>query len=287
MSTRILLILIAGLVAASQAANLIRIGDASPFAISFWRLFIASVILLVINGNPFQSFRQKPKRLLYLSLFCGLMLALHFFSWIASVQNTSVANAVLFFSLNPLFTVLFENIFLGEKITKKELMSLSLAFSGVAVVAYHDFSFSYEHLYGDFLSIVCAFFFAAYFFIGRVVLKEVRGVHYMQVVYMSAAIVSLVACIIFEVPIFDYSNRNWICFISLAIIPTILGHTFLNFSLTEIKASTVSILTLTEPVMATFGAYIFYGESINSVSVIGFILISLSAVMILRKKQPT
>ena len=103
MSTKILLILITGLVAASQAANLIKIGDASPFAISFWRLFIASIVLLLINGNPFESFKAKPKKLLWLTGLCGLMLSLHFFSWIASVQNTSVANAVLFFSVNPFF----------------------------------------------------------------------------------------------------------------------------------------------------------------------------------------
>ncbi len=118
-------------------------------------------------------------------------------------------------------------------------------------------------------------------------MNEVRGVHYMLLVYMSAALVSFIACLIFQVPISDYSSRNWICFISLAIIPTILGHTFLNFSLTEIKASTLSILTLTEPVMAAFGAYIFYGENITLVSVIGFTLITISAVLILQKKQPT
>ena len=135
------------------------------------------------------------------------------------------------------------------------------------------------------LSIVCAFFFAAYLLIGRIVLIEVRGAHYMLVVYMSAAFISFITCLILEVPILDYSSRNWLCFISLAIIPTVLGHTFLNFSLTEIKASTLSILTLTEPVMAAIGAYIFYGENITLISVIGFIFITISAVLILQKSS--
>ena len=210
-----------------------------------------------------------------------------FFSWITSVQNTSVANAALFFSMNPVFAVLLESLILRERITKRELLSLGVALSGVIVVAYHDFNFSMEHLYGDVMSIICAFFFAAYFLIGRVVMKEIRGVHYMMLVYLSAAFFSLLACLIFEVPILDYSKRNWICFVSLAIIPTILGHTFLNLSLKEIKASTLSLLTLTEPIMATVVAYFVYGENITLVSSVGFVLISISAFLVLtgQKKQ--
>ena len=200
------------------------------------------------------------------------------------MQHTSVANAVLFFSINPIFSVLLENIFLKEKVTQREIISLIIAVFGVSIVAYYDFNFSYDNLFGDILSIICAFFFAAYFLIGRVVLRRIDGLHYMMSVYISAAFFSLLACIFFSVPLFDYSLRNWTCFTSLAIIPTILGHTCLNLSLKEIKASTLSILTLTEPVMAAFGAYIFYNESIEPVSILGFVLITISAVLILQKK---
>ena len=73
------------------------------------------------------------------------------------MQNTSVANAALFFSMNPVFAVLLESLILRERITKRELLSLGVALSGVIVVAYHDFNFSMEHLYGDVMSIICAF----------------------------------------------------------------------------------------------------------------------------------
>ena len=36
--------------------------------------------------------------------------------------------------------------------------------------------------------------------------------------------------------------------------------------------------------MAAFGAYIFYNESIEPVSILGFVLITISAVLILQKK---
>ncbi|MFH1998980.1 MAG: hypothetical protein ABIK28_04820, partial [Planctomycetota bacterium] len=44
-SKKIILYLCIGLLAASQSANIIRIGDAHPIALAAWRLLIASLLL--------------------------------------------------------------------------------------------------------------------------------------------------------------------------------------------------------------------------------------------------
>jgi len=72
---------------------------------------------------------------------------------------------------------------------------------------------------------------------------------------------------------FPYSNKAYLWFILLAIIPQLLGHSIFNWALKYISAAYVSISLLGEPVGSTILAYMILHETPGGLKIFGAILI--------------
>src|SRR5438093_7993781 len=108
-----LLVLIVAVLATTYAGPIVRFAMAPALAIAFWRL---AMVLPVTGGLavwersgergavPFgASTGTAPRSPLPLIVLSGLLLAMHFWSWIASLRFTSVASSVVLVSLKPVF----------------------------------------------------------------------------------------------------------------------------------------------------------------------------------------
>ncbi len=97
-----LLILIGAVLATTYAGPIVRFATAPALAIAFWRLALVLPVtgsLAVWEGRGEQG--TAPRSLLPLIILSGLLLALHFWSWIASLRFTTVASSVVLVSLKP------------------------------------------------------------------------------------------------------------------------------------------------------------------------------------------
>jgi len=156
-----------GLVAASQSGNLIRLGDAHPVALAAWRLLIAAVFLAPLAGRDLGLLKKLSPRERFLLVLAGLALATHFFAWIAAVQMTTVANAAVFFSINPVITATASYFIFGERASRRLFVSIALGILGVAVLGGGDLSLHREHLAGDAMAVLCSVLFTVYFLLGK------------------------------------------------------------------------------------------------------------------------
>src|SRR4030067_502056 len=95
-----------GILAVSTASIFIRFAqrEVASLVIAAWRLTIASLILV-----PIAAFTHKKelvglsRREILLALLSGFFLALHFATWITSLEYTTVASAVELVSTIPLW----------------------------------------------------------------------------------------------------------------------------------------------------------------------------------------
>ena len=71
---------------------------------------------------------------------------------------------------------------------------------------------------------------------------------------------SLVWCLAAGVALTGFAPNVWLGFVLLAVVPTICGHTVFNWLLGYLRADTVSIAILAEPVGAAALAFLFFGE---------------------------
>jgi len=277
---KVYLFLAAGLVAASQSGNIIRLGEAHPVAIAAWRLIIAAVILVPLAGGRLRELKKLSGMDQVLLLLSGIFLATHFFTWIAAVQMTTVANAAVFFSINPVMAALGGLIFFKEKIGWRLGAAIGLGVVGVLVIGLDDFSISREHFAGDLWAVVCAVLFAGYFLIGRRLRRTMDTDVYVASVYGIAALISFACLLALDLPVVAYGSQTWLCFVLMALVPTMIGHTSYNYALKYIPVGRIAVATLSEPLLAGIVAFFAWGEGITWLVALGYLLICLSVVVL-------
>ena len=278
--------LVVGILAASQSGNIIRIGEAHPVAIAAWRLFIASCLLAPLAGRRLAELRRLTRRESGLLLASGAALALHFIAWIAAVQMTTVANAAIFFAANPVLTAAAGHLLFGERITGKLALSVGLGLAGVVVIGLGDLGLDPQHLGGDLAALVCSLLFTVYFLLGKRLRRVLSTTTYASAVYGVAAPFAGLFLFVLDVPVFDYDSRTWLCFVLMALVPTMLGHTSFNSALRHIDASRVSAATLSEPALAGLVAWFAWDEAVTGQAFAGYALIAVSVLVLLLDRAP-
>jgi drug/metabolite transporter (DMT)-like permease len=108
----------------------------SPIALSFWRTAGGALVLAV----PAAASRQRPmgtQRLLV--VVAGAALALHFASWLASLELTSVAASVTLVSCAPLLIAGFLAL-TGRRPSRRTWLAIAAALAGTALITGGDAS---------------------------------------------------------------------------------------------------------------------------------------------------
>ncbi|MEA2453322.1 MAG: hypothetical protein QOG04_2032 [Actinomycetota bacterium] len=246
-----------GVLAASVSAILIRYAeDASGIAISFWRSAASSVLLL-----PFAipGLKRMNARDYLLPVVAGLFLAVHFATWITSVNLTSIASSVLLVCTTPIFVAIAARWIFNERLGVLGWSGIGLALLGSALVAGFDFGGS--RIEGNVLALIGAITVSGYSLAGRVSRQKLGILEYAVVTYGASAIVLLIIAVPAHVQLSGYSSQTWWAIAGLVVGPQLLGHTFINFALRAIDATRVSIVIMAEPVIATILAYFLFLET--------------------------
>lgn len=271
--------LMVGLVAASQSGNIIRLGDAHPAAIAAWRLLLASAMLFPLAAGELRALAALTRRERVMLLLSGVALAFHFFLWIGAVQRTTVANAALFFAINPVITALAARLLFKEKLGKALALSILMGVAGVLVLGGGDLSVRPDHLPGNLMAIGCSVLFTVYFLLGKKLRTRLPTAVYVTACYGVAATVGFICLLALRLPIVSYSGRTWLCFLMMAVIPTMIGHTSINHAVRYLAAGWISAATLCEPLFAGLVAYLVWGEDVTIHAVLGYVLIAVSVLM--------
>jgi drug/metabolite transporter (DMT)-like permease len=214
-----------------------------------------------------------PRRERWLTLAAGLVLSLHFITWIGGVQRTSVGHATLILAIAPVLTALGGRLFLGESTSRRLWLGILLGLAAVAVVGGADLGTRPGFLAGDGLIVISAVAFAAYTLFGRRLRPHLPAATYAAALYAVAGVASFGVLLALGQPAVAYSPRNWLCFVLMAAIPTGMGHTAINMALRYLSAATVTVLTLAEPSLASLVAYVAWGEPITLAMVASYALV--------------
>lgn len=246
--------------AISWAGPLVRFTTAPAVAVAAWRLllsvaFIAAVLLIRRTPPP-----RLHARDWLTAATAGIFLAAHFWSWIGSLELTTVSSSVVLVSTQPVFVALLSGALLGEAATRRQWAGIMVAVSGAVVIAWGDFGRGSDAVTGDLLAIAGAIFVSIYYVAGRRLRPLVDLWWYTGIVYGTAALVLLlVIAAMPSVPLVGYSRADWLVFVALAAGPMMLGHTAINYALRHVRAYVANLVVLAEPVGATLIAWALPG----------------------------
>lgn len=242
---------------------------APPIAIAALRVGIASLLLLAAGWREFGELARIPKRDRPFVLLSGLLLAVHFGSWIASLSFTSTAASVALVCTNPVFAALFGRIFLGDRVARREVLGIGVAAAGCAVLAGGDWSAGGDALAGDGLALVGAASAAGYLVVGRRLRASVPLLPYLGVVNGIAAIALGIAALASGVAFGAIDQRAYVACAGAALIASFIGHSLLNAAVRTTPTHLVALAILGEPIGSSLITWAWFGEEPPSHAVIG------------------
>jgi len=260
------LVLTLALIGVSFSGPLVRLSHANALAIATWRLGFSLIVIavaLLLTGE-WRQWRRVTRRELTIAVGAGAMLAIHFWSWNASIAYTTVAASVVLVNTQPVVVALLSTFWLRERPTRLQWIGIAIAMLGALVVALPDFrtADSAAHpqaLLGDVLALVGAVAAAIYFVSGRRLRATLDLWPYVGLVYGSCFVVLLLLVAATGAALAPQPPREVAIFAALALGPMLLGHTGLNWALKHSPAYVVNLTLLGEPVGATIIAALLPG----------------------------
>jgi drug/metabolite transporter (DMT)-like permease len=263
------LALIIGALSVSTSAILVKWAQAPAAVIAFYRLFFTVLLMTPFFIPYLRELQTISKRDWLFSTISGVLLAFHFILWFESLNYTSVTSSVVLVTLQPLFAFIGGYVFFKEKLTIGAFLSGMLAIVGSMIISWGDFQISGKALFGDILALLACVMVTGYWLFGQDLRKRLSLMTYTYIVYGVSSLTLLLYVLVFHYPLLSYGKIDWLCFILLAIVPTLLGHSLMNWSVKWVSAATISMSILFEPVGAAILAYFLLGEIIQPSQWIG------------------
>lgn len=263
-----------GVSAVSSAAILIRLADAPALTIAAYRLALASIVVvpigLVTDWSALRSLTAKQWGLAAVSAAC---LAAHFAFWITSLEHTSVASSVILVTANPILVAIGARLILRERASPSIMIGIGMALFGGLVITVGDWGLGDRRLYGDFLAFLGAVAVAGYYIAGRSLRERLSLFGYVAPVYGGAAVILLAVVMATDTAMSGFSLETYGYLALVGVLPQLVGHSSLNWSLGYLPATLVATAVMAEPVGATLLAWVVLGEAPPVATVAGGALV--------------
>lgn len=258
------LALVWGVAAVSTGAIFARLADAPALVIAAYRVGLATLVLAPVAWwKAGSELRQLTRKDLLLSALSGFFLALHFATWISSLNYTSVANSVVLVNTNPLWVGLLTPLITRERIRPAVAVGILISVTGGVIIGIGDFASGSQALLGDGLALAGSMCAAVYLLLGRNLRKKLSLLAYIFVCYGSAAVILWALVLVLRLPVSGFSGGTYACFWAMALFTQLVGHSTYNWALKWFSAGLIAVSLLGEPIGSTILAYFIFGEGLT------------------------
>ena len=218
----------------------------------------------------------------------GFIFGMSFISGFAAVKMTSIANATMVGTLQPVLVLFVAPKLFGEKITLRKLLYSISAMIGVLVVVMAAASTSGAHLNGDLLAVLNVFIWTTYFVMSKK--RRDEGIHswsFLAAVFLCAAIIVLPYGAITSNDLGAMHVSDWWYVIGMAVGPGVIGHGMMTWAQGHIDVSLASMLGLISPVISSVLAWFVFHQSLTPLQLLGgvIVLVSLAALVRMQGKM--
>lgn len=255
----ILLIVVAALMWGTLGITTRFAGNVDAITIGFYRFLIALPLIALIMKFTGERITIPKEKIKYILL--GVTAALLVVFMAASIQASTIANALLLFYTAPVLATFMSLIFLKEKVKKESIVSLALCVIGIVMIM--GDGFMTDMWLGTMFGLLAGFFYACSLTVGRS-LKANSGTK--SAFWQS--VVGLVILIFIARP-FDVQVNEVPALIALGILNTALAPILLFEGLRRIKTQDVGIILMLDPLTNIFLGLLIFLEMPNLMTIIG------------------
>lgn len=291
-------VLALGIVAVSASALIIRegydaVGGGSTgrgLLMAFSRMALAAVLTL-----PAWRARTPGPRLPVgtrgRAVAGGLLLGLHFGTWLPSLAFTSIAASTTIVTTAPVWVVLMVWATQGVRPSGLTLVGIAVAIGGGVLVALGDVSglgSGSNPLLGNALALVAAITYSAHLLLGQAVQARGLGLWRWTTIVAAVGALAIAPLVVATAPgDGPFPVRFWLAVVALCIVSQLVGHSSLTWSTRWISPTLVSVAILLEPVLASAGAAALFDEVPGPLVLLGAVVLVVGVAVTTLAEQPS
>jgi len=266
-------------VAISFAASFFKkAAPTHPLVAAGIRLAVAALLLSPFTLRSLFTARLRGRQLRF-ALAAGVAYGVHFGAWVSSLTLTSVAASVTLVTVTPILLAVVALVTGRDRPGRRLWSALGIAVVGVTLIGGFDGLASTEALAGDALAFLGACAIAVYFVLCRRLGEELDLWAFSGVATAVGAISLLGTAALAGIPLQPASPEALGYLVLAAVLPQLVGHTLLTWSLRHAKPAAVAMAVVGEPAGATIIAWLWLGEGVSMPVALGCIL-TLAAIVL-------
>ncbi|WP_158971261.1 DMT family transporter [Paraglaciecola sp. L3A3] len=242
--------------------------------ITFGRSIIACIMLIAIvkfTGRRLSLYCAKDYMV---ALVLGLLMTVHWVSYFAAMQYSSVSVGMIALFSFPVITVLLEPLFERIRLVWQDVVSALVVLSGIGLMI-PEVSIDNDITLGIGLGIFSAFLYALRNLIHRKHFSHYSGAHAMA--YQTLVIF---VCLFFfsSKELYTADQHTYIWLFVLGTVLTAVPHALIAASLRHLRAKTFSLVACMQPLWGTIMAIVILKEQPNWQTFVGGLMVISAAI---------
>ncbi len=272
------LLVLLGVAMVSYSGPLVKLAlqyGANPASIAMMRMVLSALILLPLMcirrknqpAAPIRTLARLTRPQWLWSLAASAFLALHYLTWMTSLDATSTFASVALVCTQPLFVAALSGVVLKEKMPRQARLGAAVAVVGALLIGMNSIAGLSGNITGDILALLGAIFMAGHWLCNRYARRTADALPFMLLLYTQTAL--LLGLSLPFLGGFQMTGRALLAVAGLAVGCTLLGHSLFTLALGKVSATVVSFALLGEPVGAMLWSMLMFGEIPTPLLLIG------------------
>ncbi len=270
-----------GVVCIACSAIFVKVAALPGSTSAFYRMLFASAVAI-----PWCLAKRSllPSRnAVLLTLAGGMFLAIDLVLWQVALLMTSATNATLLANVAPLWVALGALILFRERLGSYFWLGLVLALAGMALVVSGGGRQLASFNHGDMLAVSASFFYALYFLVTQRVRAGMDTLTFLALSAASGVVLLLAVCVVSGAPLSGFSARAWAALAALGLVSHFGGYLAINYALGHMRATTVSVSLLGNPVITALLSIPLLGELLSVQQIAGGALVLVGIYVVNRR----
>jgi drug/metabolite transporter (DMT)-like permease len=261
----------------------VRMSDVGPVAAGFWRLALATPVLIAaawaLGGRPTRAAGGLWGVLVLAGLAFGADLA----SWHIGIVRTTLANATLFGNSAILVFPIYGFLAARAWPSRTQGLALALAAVGGALLMGRSASLSSKHLAGDLFCLLAGVLYTVYFICmarARERLAPLAALGLSSLPTIPALLA--LSWVLGEAVV----PGDWRPLLALAVVSQLIGQGCMIYALGHLSPLVVGIALLIQPVVAAALGWAVFDERLAGADAIGAALVAAALVLVRQGERP-
>ncbi|MBB5711214.1 DMT family transporter [Sphingomonas xinjiangensis] len=255
----------------------VRYADVGPVAAGFWRLALATPVLLVAAFAMGQRPISASKGLWGVLAIAGVAFAADLASWHIGIVRTTLANSTLFGNSATLIFPIYGFIAARAWPSRMQGLALLLAAIGGGLLLGRSASLSSTHLAGDLFCLLAGVLYAVYF----IFMARARARLAPVPALALSSLATIPPLLILSLTLGEQvMPGNWWPLLALAIVSQLIGQGCMIYALGHLSPLVVGIALLIQPAVAAALGWVIFDEQLAAADAFGAILVAVALVLV-------